>query len=346
MMKCYDVAVIGALGLVGTELLYTLEQRNFPVRKIRALDKKEFEGSPIQFRGKIYYTETANAENFEGVDIALFSVGAEAAKELVPLAVEKGAIAIDNSRYFRLDPEVPLVCPEANPHDLEWHNGIIANPNCTTLVCIPVFKPIYDLSRIVRIVASTYQSASGGARRGMLEVKKQALEVATGAKVTPPSVFPYQLAFNLIPFIDVFEKAGYTREEWKLVNETRKILGDPGIRITDTAVRVPVLICHSVSANIETESKLTTEEVREALEVAPGVTVVDDIENLRFPQPIKAAGKDDIYVGRIREDFSTENGISLFLTGDNVRKGAALNAVQIAEILVEKGHVEEWQSKR
>lgn len=345
-MKEYDVAVVGALGIVGTEMFYTLEQRNFPVGNLRALDKKEFEGSPVQFRGQIIYTETANVENFEGVDIALFSVGAEAAKELVPLAVEKGAIVIDNSRFFRLDPEVPLVCPEANPHDLEWHKGIIANPNCTTLVCMPVFKAIYDLSRIVRIVAATYQSASGGARRGMLEVKKQAVEVATGAPVTPPSVFLYQLAFNLIPFIDVFEEGGYTREEWKLVNETRKILGDPEIRITDTAVRVPVLISHSVVANIETERKLTPEEVREALEAAPGVTVVDDIENLRFPQPIEAAGKDDTYVGRIKEDFSTENGISLFLTGDNLRKGAALNAVQIAELLVEKGLVEKWQSRR
>lgn len=345
-MKEYDVAVVGALGIVGTEMLRILEQRNFPSGNIRALDKKEFEGSPIQFRGHTIYTETANAENFEGVDIALVSVGAEAAKELVPLAVEKGAIAIDNSRYFRLDPEVPLVCPEANPHDLGWHKGIIANPNCTTLVCIPVFKPIYDLSRIVRIVAATYQSASGGARRGMLEVKKQAVEVATGAPVTPPNVFPYQLAFNLIPFIDVFEEDGYTREEWKLVNETRKILGDPEIRITDTAVRVPVLISHSVVANIETERKLTPEEVREVLEGAPGVTVVDDIENLRFPEPIKAAGMDDTYVGRIREDFSIENGISLFLTGDNVRKGAALNAVQIAELLVANGLVEKWRKGR
>jgi len=345
-MKGYDVAVVGALGLVGNEMLYTLEQRNFPINKIRALDKEEFKGSPIQFKGKTYYTETANAENFEGVDIALFSVGALAAKELVPIAVEKGAIVIDNSRYFRLDPDVPLVCPEANAHDLKWHKGIIANPNCTTLVCIPVFKPIYDLSRIVRIVASTYQSASGGARRGMLEVKKQALKVAMNAPVTPPKVFDYQLAFNLIPFIDVFEENGYTREEWKLVNETRKILGDPKIRIVDTSVRVPVLVSHSVSANIETESKLTPEEVRDALELAPGVTVVDDIENLRFPQPIEAAGKDDTYVGRIREDFSTKNGLCLFLTGDNIRKGAALNAVQISEILAEEGMVEEWQNKR
>jgi len=293
-MKRYDVAVVGALGIVGTEMIKTLEQRNFPIKNLRVLDRNVFDGSPIKFKDKIYYTETANAENFEGVDIALFTVGPTAAEQLVPLAVEKGAIVIDNSRHFRLDPEVPLVCPEANAHDLKWHKGIIANPNCTTLICIPVFKPIYDLSRIVRIVASTYQSASGGARRGMLEVKRQALEVA----------------------------------------------------MDDTSVRVPVLVSHSVSANIETERKLTPEEVREALEAAPGVTVVDDIENLRFPQPIEAAGKDDTYVGRIRDDFSTENGICLFLTGDNLRKGAALNAVQIAEILVEKGMVEEWQSKR
>ena len=345
-MKEYTVAVIGALGIVGTEMLHILEQRNFPVKKIKALDKEEFQGSSIMFRGERIYTETANAENLEGVDIALCSVGADSAKDLVPLCVEKGAIAIDNSRYFRMDPQVPLVCPEANPHDLEWHKGIVANPNCTTLVCIPVFKPIYDLSPIVRIVAATYQAASGAARKGMLEVKRQALEVATGAPVTPPGVFHYQLAFNLIPFIDVFEEAGYTREEWKLVYETRKIFGNPEIRITDTAVRVPVLVCHSVVANIETEDKLSPDQVREALEKAPGVTVVDDIENLRFPQPIEAAGKDDIYVGRIKEDFSTENGISLFLTGDNVRKGAALNAVQIAEVLVGKGLVEEWQSRR
>jgi len=345
-MKRYDVAVVGALGIVGTEMIKTLEQRNFPIKNLRVLDRNVFDGSPIKFKDKIYYTETANAENFEGVDIALFTVGPTAAEQLVPLAVEKGAIVIDNSRHFRLDPEVPLVCPEANAHDLKWHKGIIANPNCTTLICIPVFKPIYDLSRIVRIVASTYQSASGGARRGMLEVKRQALEVAMDAPVSPPNVFQYQLAFNLIPFIDVFEENGFTREELKLVNETRKILGDPKIRIVDTSVRVPVLVSHSVSANIETERKLTPEEVREALEAAPGVTVVDDIENLRFPQPIEAAGKDDTYVGRIRDDFSTENGICLFLTGDNLRKGAALNAVQIAEILVEKGMVEEWQSKR
>lgn len=345
-MKYYDVAVVGALGMVGTEILNILEQRNFPIKNLRALDRKDLEGTPIKFKDKIYYTGTADAENFEGVDIALFTVGPQAAEKLVPLAVEKGAIVIDNSRHFRLDPEVPLVCPEANPYDLDWHKGIIANPNCTTLVCIPVFKPIYDLSRIVRIIASTYQSASGAARIGMLEVKKQSLEVATGIPVTPPTCFQYQLGFNLIPFIDVFEEKGYTREEWKLVNETHKILGDPNIRIVGTSVRVPVLISHSVSVNIETESKLTLDEVRKALEEAPGVTVIDDIDKLEFPQPIEAAGKDDIYVGRIREDFSTENGICLFLTGDNIRKGAALNAIQIAEILDKKGMVDEWQSKR
>jgi aspartate-semialdehyde dehydrogenase len=345
-MKEYNVAIVGALGLVGAEMLSILEQRDFPVKEIRALDKEELAGSPVLFRGQVIYTETAHAENFEDIDIALVSVGADAASELVPLAAKKGAVAIDNSRFFRKHDDVPLVCPEANAHDLEWHNGIVANPNCTTLACIPVFKPIYDLSRIVRIVAATYQSASGQARRGMLELRKQSVDVATGAPVTPPSAFPYQLAFNLIPFIDVFEEAGYTREEWKLVNETRKILGDPEIRLTDTTVRVPVFVSHSVVANIETEDKLTPEEVREALENAPGVTVVDDIENLRFPQPIEAAGKDDSYVGRIREDFSTENGISLFLTSDNVRKGAALNAVQIAEELVARDLVEGWQSRR
>ncbi len=345
-MKSYTVAVVGALGLVGTEMLSTLERRRFPIKKIVLLDRKELERTPIQFKGKTYYSETANAENFKDVDIALFSIGAMGAQELAPLAVEQGAIVIDNSRHFRLDPKVPLVCPEANPDDLKWHNGIIANANCTTLICIPVLKPIYDLSRIVRIVASTYQSVSGGARNGMNELKKQTLELSSDLPVSSPSAFQYQIAFNLIPFIDVFEEKGYTREELKLHNESRKILGDPDIRIVSTSVRVPVMVAHSVSLNIETESKLTPEEVRIALEGAPGVTVVDDIDSLQFPQPIEAAGKDDTFVGRIREDYSIENGICLFLSGDNIRKGAALNAVQIAEVLVDKGMIEKWKSKR
>jgi len=345
-MKEYTVAVVGALGLVGEEIFRVLEQRDFPAKEVRALDLPALEGTPVQYKGEVIYSKGATPENFQGVDIALSSTGAEAASELVPQMVENGVIVVDNSRYFRQHPDVPLVCPEANPHDLDWHDGIVANPNCTTLVCMPVFKPIYDLSRITRIVAATYQSASGGAREGMLEVKRQALDVAMGNEVTPPRIFDYQLAFNLIPFIDVFEDSGYTREEWKLVNESRKILGDPDIQITDTGVRVPVLISHSVVANVETEDKLQVEEVREALREAPGVTVVDDIENLEFPQPIKAAGSDDVLVGRIREDFSVENGICFFVTGDNVRKGAALNAVQNAELLIERGLVEEWQSKR
>lgn len=344
-MKTYNVAVAGALGLVGSTMVQILEEYDFPVKHLKLLESKDLAGAPVSFKGEILYTEEGSPESFDGVDIALFATHEVVSRVLVPEAAKRGAIAIDNSREFRLDPKAPLVVPEVNPHDLEWHNGIIANPNCTTIGAIVVFKPIYDLSRIKRIVASTYQAASGGAVRGQLELKKQCMDIAAGFPPTPPSAFHYQLAFNLIPFIDVFEGDGYTREEWKLLNESRKMLGDDQIRITCTSIRVPVLNCHSVSCNIETEEKLTVKQVQEALAKAPGVKLVDDIEKLEFPQPIEVSGGDLVHVGRIREDLSIENGLNLFLTSDNVRKGAAQNAVQIAQVLVERGMVEEWQSR-
>jgi aspartate-semialdehyde dehydrogenase len=344
-MKTYNVAVAGALGLVGSTMVQILEEYDFPVNELRLLEAPQWVDAPVKFKGEILRTQEGAPESFEGIDIALFATHADVSKVLAPEAAKRGAIAIDNSRIFRLDPECPLIVPEVNPDDVDWHNGIIANPNCTTAGAIVVFKPIYDLSRIKRIVASTYQAVSGGAVRGQLELKKQSLDIAAGFEPTPPSSFAYQIAYNLVPFIDVFEGDGYTREEWKLLNESRKILGDPELLVTCTSIRVPVLNCHSVSCNIETMEKVTPEEAREALSKAPGVKVLDDPENLVFPQPLEVSGGDLVHVGRIREDLTIENGLNLFLVSDNVRKGAAQNAVQIAQLLVERGKVEEWQAR-
>ena len=344
-MKTYTVAVAGALGLVGSEMVRILDEYDFPIKQLKLLEAKQLTDAPVTFRGEVLYTAESTPRAFEGVDIALFATHEDVSAVLAPEAAKRGAIAIDNSRYFRLDPTAPLVVPEVNPEDLEWHNGIIANPNCTTIGTIVVLKPIHDLSRIKRLVAATYQAASGGAVRGQLELEKQCVDIAAGYDPSPPSVFRYQLAYNVIPFIDVFEGDGYTREEWKMINETHKMLHDPEIRITDTAVRVPVLNCHSVVCNIETEEKVTVDQARIALEKAPGVKVVDDIENLEFPQPVKVSGGNLVHVGRIREDFSIENGINLFLVSDNVRKGAAQNAVQIAQALIERNLVEAWQRR-
>jgi aspartate-semialdehyde dehydrogenase len=344
-MKSYNVAVAGALGLVGSTMVQILEEYKFPVGELKLLESKMLAGAPVKFKDQILYTQECTPDSFEGVDIALFATHEEVSERMAPEAAKRGAIAIDNSRVFRLDPGTPLVVPEVNADDVKWHKGIIANPNCTTIGAVVVFKPIYDLSRIKRIVASTYQAASGGAVRGQLELKKQCMDVAAGFPATPPSVFRYQLGYNLIPFIDVFESDGYTREEWKLLNETRKILGDPAIQITCTSIRVPVLNCHSVSCNIETERKVTPEEAREALRKAPGVRVIDDIDKLEFPQPIHVSGGDLVHVGRIRKDLSIENGLNLWLVSDNVRKGAAQNAVQIAQLLVERQLIEEWQKR-
>jgi len=339
-MTTYNVAVAGALGLVGTTMVRILEEYAFPVAELRLLEQKELAGAPVLFKGQTLYTQEAGERAFTGIDIALFATNDDVSRELVPAAVRQGAVAIDNSRTFRLDPAVPLVVPEVNPEDLDLHDGIIANPNCTTIGTIVVLKPIHDLSRIRRVVASTYQSASGAAVRGMLELRKQAMDVAAGFPPSPPAAFRYQLAFNLIPFIDAFGADGYTHEEWKMIHETRKMLHDPEMRITDTAIRVPVFVSHAVTCNIETERKVTPDEAREALARAPGVRVVDDVAALEFPQPIEVAGGDLVHVGRIREDFSIDNGLNLWVVSDNVRKGAAQNAVQIAQALVARGLVE------
>jgi aspartate-semialdehyde dehydrogenase len=346
-MRTYNVAVAGALGLVGTTMIKILEEYDFPVGELRPLELRELAGSPVAFRGKTVYTQAARPEAFDGIDIALFATNDDVSEALAPEAARRGAVAIDNSRAFRLNDTVPLVVPEVNPEDLEWHAGVVANPNCTTIGTILAVKPIHDIGVVKRVVASTYQSTSGGAVRGMLELRKQAMDVAAGFPVTPPSVFKYQIAFNLIPFIDVFDgDDGYTREEWKMIHEMRKMLHAPAMRITDTAIRVPTFVGHAVSVNVETERKVTREQAWDALRNAPGIKLVDDVAALRFPQVTEVAGGDLTHVGRVREDFSIDNGLNLWVVSDNVRKGAAQNAVQIAQVLVERGLVEKWQASR
>ncbi len=345
-MKQYNVAVAGALGLVGSTMVRILEEYDFPVAELRLLEQTQLAGNPVSFRGKTIVTAEADGAAFRDIDIALFATNDEVSADLVPKAVREGAIAIDNSKTFRLDSATPLVVPEVNPEDVAWHEGRIANPNCTTIATILALKPIHDLGTISRVVASTYQSTSGGALPGMLELRRQTAEFVAGVPVGPPAVFKYQIAFNVIPFIDTFEADGYTLEEWKMVHETRKMLHAPDMRITDTAVRVPTLVCHAVSVNIETERKVTVGEARAAFARAPGVKLVDDVERLEFPQPLEVAGGNLTHVGRIREDFSVANGLNLWVVSDNVRKGAAQNAVQIAQLLVERGEIEKWREAR
>ncbi len=335
----WNVAVVGAAGMVGTEMMRTLEQRRFPVGELRALDVASVAGTELTFAGQTVRCVEATEANFTGIDIAIFSAGGEASLDLAPKAVRQGAVVIDNSSAWRMDPACPLVVPEVNPEDLAWHRGIIANPNCSTIQMVVVLKPLHDRARIRRVVVSTYQAAAGAGKNGVDELLRQAREIVETGRCGEPRTFQYQLAFNVIPQIDVFQEGGYTKEEWKMVHETVKIMGDPGIRVTATTVRVPVLIGHSESVNIETERKLTAADARELLARAPGVCVVDDPATRTYPMPAPSAHTDEVFVGRIREDNSLENGLNLWIVADNVRKGAALNAVQIAERLVADGLV-------
>jgi len=337
--KTWNVAVVGAAGMVGTEMIKTLEQRAFPVAELRPLDTAAVAGTELPFRGGTVRCLEASEANFAGIDLAIFSAGGEASLELAPKAVRQGAVVVDNSSAWRMDPSCPLVVPEVNPHDLAWHKGIIANPNCSTIQMVVALKPLHDRARIRRVVVSTYQAAAGAGKNGVDELRRQAHEILERGAASPPRTFQYPLAFNLIPQIDVFQEGGYTKEEWKMVHETVKILGDPTIRVTATAVRVPVVVGHSESVNIETEVKLTAGEARALLAAAPGICVVDDPSQRKYPMPADAAGTDAVFVGRIREDYSIENGLNLWIVADNVRKGAALNAVQIAERLVADGLV-------
>jgi aspartate-semialdehyde dehydrogenase len=331
--KKYTLAVVGATGAVGNEMIATLEQRDFPVEKLRLFASERSEGQTLTFDGSEVPVEKLGKNCFRGIDIALFSAGSERSGEWAPVAVKSGCIVVDNSGQWRMDPGVPLVVPEVNPHDLEWHKGIIANPNCSTIQLVVVLKPIHDAARIKRVVVTTFQSVSGTGKKAMDELGDQTVALLNFREVKA-NVYPHQIAFNCIPQIDEFLENGYTKEEMKMVNETRKIMGDDSIRLTATAVRVPVFRCHSESLNIETEKKITPDELRAVLSEAPGIVIFDAPEKNIYPLAIDVADRDETYVGRIREDESIENGINLWIVADNLRKGAALNAVQIAEKLI------------
>lgn len=332
--KKYVVAVVGATGAVGNEMIKTLAQRQFPVERLRLFASERSEGKIMEFGDSEIPVEMLNEKSFEGIDLALFSAGAERSKTWAPVAAASGCVVVDNSSQWRMDPEVPLVVPEVNPHDLKWHKGIIANPNCSTIQMVVVLKPIHDAATIKRVIVTTFQSVSGTGQKAIDELMQQTADLLNFKEIKH-NVYPYQIAFNVLPHIDKFLENGYTKEEMKMVNETKKILGDNSIRLTATTVRVPVFRCHAESLNIETEKKLLPNEVRAILSTAPGVLVYDSPEKNIYPIPIDVAGSDETYVGRIREDESIEKGINLWIVADNLRKGAALNAVQIAEKLIE-----------
>ena len=334
-MKVYHVAVVGATGAVGNEMVRILEERKFPVGSITLLASERSVGKELDFNGKSIPIHLLTENSFSGIDIGLFSAGGSISQRFAPIAASSGCVVIDNTSAFRMEPDIPLVVPEVNPETIGMYRnrGIIANPNCSTIQMVVVLKPIHDAAKIKRVVVSTYQAVSGTGKKAIEELIEQTRALLS-SRDPEVSVYPHRIAFNCLPHIDVFLDNAYTKEEMKMVNETKKILNDPSIAITATTVRVPVLYGHSESVNIETERKLTAEHTRGILSNAPGVRVVDDPGRNIYPLPIDAAGKDDTFVGRIREDESIKNGINMWVVSDNVRKGAALNAVQIAEILV------------
>lgn len=327
-----NVAIVGATGAVGQEFLKILAERNFPVAELRLLATKRSAGKTVNWQGRQLEVQETTHESFRGIDIALFA-GGSASTEYASSAVASGAVVIDNSSAFRLDPNVPLIVPEVNPEDIKWHQGIIANPNCSTIIMAVALKPIADLAGIKRVVVSTYQAVSGAGREGIEELEKQVKAWSEGEELST-QVFPYQIAFNLIPRIDVFQDGDYTKEEWKMVKETQKIFHNQELKITATTVRVPVLRSHSESINVETLRQVSTEEIRQALHRAPGVVVIDDPGADRYPMPWFSADTDEVYVGRIRQDYTIDSGFNLWVVGDQIRKGAATNAVQIAELLL------------
>lgn len=338
-MKKYNVAILGATGAVGQEFLNLIEERNFPFAELKLLASKRSAGKKIQFMGKEYTVEEATDNSFKGIDIALFAGGA-ASKTFAPAAVKAGAVVIDNSSAFRMDPEVPLVVPEVNPEAIAKHKGIIANPNCSTIIMVMALKPLYDVSKIKRVVVSTYQAVSGGGKEAMAELEEQVKAINEGRPVVA-NILPgaslakhYQIAFNLIPQIDVFKDNLYTKEEMKMIDETNKIMSDDSMRITATTVRVPVYRSHAESVNVEFEDEISVEKAREVLAAFPGVTLTDNPDEQIYPMPLETSGKDDVEVGRIRKDYSIDNALNFWVCGDQIRKGAALNALQIAEYMI------------
>ena len=331
----YRVAVVGATGAVGQQMVACLEERNFPVSRLVPLASERSLGKKVTFLGKEIPVEVLNQDSFDGVEIALFSAGGGISKEYGPIAARAGAVVVDNSSAWRMDPEVPLVVPEVNPQDIGLYTktGIIANPNCSTIQMVVALKPLHDAARIKRVVVSTYQAVSGTGQKAVDELAEQ-VRALLSCQPTKNKVYPHRIAFNCLPHIDVFLENGYTKEEMKMVNETVKIMGDDSIRVTATTVRVPVFYSHSEAVNIETERKLTADEARQILAKAPGVKVVDNPAKNEYPMALDAAGQDLTLVGRIREDFSIANGLNFWVVADNLRKGAATNAVQIAELLI------------
>ncbi len=339
MAKSYRVAILGATGAVGAELLQLLEARSFPIDQLKLLASPRSAGQTIQFAGQALKVEVVEPDSFKGVDIVLASAGGKTSKAWAKTAIDAGAVVIDNSSAFRMDPEVPLVVPEINPDAALMHKGLIANPNCTTILMGVAIWPLHQVQPIRRIVASTYQSASGAGARAMAELKAQTQAILQGE--TPPTEsFPYPLAFNLFPHNSPLNSQGYCEEEMKMVQETRKIFGVSDLRVTATCVRVPVLRAHSEAINLEFDQPFPVDKARNILATAPGVKLLEDWENNYFPMPQDASGKDEVLVGRIRQDLSHSSALDLWLCGDQIRKGAALNAIQIAELLVERNLVQ------
>ena len=338
-MKKYSVAILGATGAVGQEFINLIEERNFPFSEMKLLASARSAGKKLTVAGQEYTVEEATPDSFKGVDIALFA-GGSASKTFAPHAVKAGAVVIDNSSAFRMDPDVPLIVPEVNPDAVRSHKGIIANPNCSTIIMVMALKPIHDRSRIKRVVVSTYQAVSGAGKEGIDELTNQVKAISEGrpveANILPSASLPkhYQIAFNLLPQIDVFLEDGYTKEEMKMVNETRKIMDEPAMAITATTIRVPVYRSHSESVNLELESPLSVEETKTALAGFPGVVVQDNPSEMEYPMPLYTSGRNEVFVGRIRTDESVKHGLNLWVVGDQIRKGAALNALQIAELMI------------
>lgn len=329
----YKVAIVGATGAVGQTMLSILAERDFPVRSLRLLASERSERKILDFKGDEIKVERLTEGSFQGIELALFSAGASRSKAFAPAAVKAGALVIDNSSAFRMDPDVPLVVPEINPEAASAHKGLIANPNCTTTVTVMALKPLHDAAKVERVIVSSYQAVSGAGAQAIEELRQQVLAWAEGRKAEV-KVFPHPIAFNLIPQVDVFEANGYTREEMKLVHETRKLLRDETIKIAATTVRVPVWHAHSVSITAEMGRKVTVGEARKLFADFPGLELWDDPASRQYPMPMIAAGKDACFVGRIREDLSSDRGLHFWVVGDQLRKGAALNAIQIAELVL------------
>ena len=337
-MEGLNVAIVGATGMVGQEFIKILGQRHFPMNSLQLYASDRSAGRKITVNNEELVVKETTQHSFDGVDIALFSAGSETSHHFSPIAARAGAVVIDNSAAFRMEPEVPLVVPEINPDDIKEHKGIIANPNCSTIQMVVALYPLHQANPIKRIVVDTYQSVSGTGSAAIEELSEQARQVLEGHNIVP-HVYPHQIAFNILPEIDLFLDNGYTKEEWKMVEESRKIMHTPDMAISATCARVPVFIGHSEAVHVEFSEPMSPDTARRILAEAPGVKVLDDVNISLYPQPWSAAGSDDVFVGRIRKDSSHDYSLAMWVVADNLRKGAALNAVQIAEAMVERGWV-------